>query len=53
MLTLFELFGAVFLYLMWERCSHTSYFSTTSLSFFQLHVHSVIPCLRPLPTEPS
>jgi len=30
MLTLFELFGAVFLfYLAWERRSHTSFFSTT------------------------
>jgi len=28
-------------------------FSSTSLGFLQLHVHSVIPCLRPIPTEPS
>jgi len=40
-------------YLVWERRSHTSHFSTTPLIFFQLHVHNVIPCLRPLLTDPS
>jgi len=28
-------------------------FSTTSLGSFQSHMHSVIPCLCALPTEPS
>jgi len=40
-------------HLVWERRSHTYFFSTTHLGFFRLHVHNVIPCLRPLPTEPS
>jgi len=35
-------------YFVWERRSHTSFFSTTPLGFFQLHVHS---CLRSLPAE--
>jgi len=40
-------------HLAWERHSHTSLCSTTLLGFFQLHMLSVISCLRSLPTEPS
>jgi len=29
------------------------FFGTAALGFFQLHVHSVIPCFRSLTTEPS
>jgi len=29
------------------------FLSATPQGFLQLHVHSVIPCLRPLPMEPS
>jgi len=53
MLSLFELFGAVFLLIVVGTEFPHLFFNTTPLGFFQLHVHSVIPCLRPLPTEPS
>jgi len=54
MLTLFELFCAAssFLFGVGTAFQHL-FFSSTSLGVFQLHVHSVIPCLRPLPTELS
>jgi len=53
MLPLFELFGAVFLFIGGRTAFPHLFFSTTPLGFFQLQVHSVIPCLRPLLTEPS
>jgi len=51
MLTLFELFDAILFLIWYGNGVPTPFFNTTLLGFFQLHVHSVIPCRRPLQTE--